>query len=473
LEKRTNYKRDGKSKEENIHMAVQQVRHNPDLSIIQGGVEKSYQQIRVLPKLCDNLQQIWGSLFDEIADRAENALTLDQRIDAFSQWSDSESSEDLSDMIRMQKERDTDDYSEPGTWYGCIRKWQGLNEAEALANFRTGWQEGGEECSQNELKAFYSFLQKYPLPPLSAREKIDLYDRRIMPACLKDLFKKMEEEGFTSIFEETYEYSHSEPWTICNEDFYNIREALHSIRGDALESFILVSSQVLAEKKAQQISRPRIDPATLQEVERSEKAWSLSTSQAVYKVVERAMLSQVPSERLAFMLQHVNNYPSEANKHAEYISLLERLVNEQNGDYNDPVTAYGCLKRFRSMSEDEFIAHLESFALGSSNRQMPERKRREAYRHMLAIDLPQLPKDEHEALYSLGTTQTPTQKLIMENLLEPAGELLFEYCGERKNYNAFEDPSWITEEILEPLLNLSPDIINTILKTVFQSGFVL
>jgi len=167
------------------------------------------------------------------------------------------------------------------------------------------------------------------------------------------------------------------------------------------------------------------------------------------------------------MLQYVTNYPSEATKHAEYINLLEPLVNEQNGDYSDPVTAYGCLNRFRRMSEDEFINHLEPFTLDCMNRRMPEEKRREAYRHMLNIDLPQLSKAENAILYSLGTTLTPTQQeLFGEDLKEPAGELLFEYCGERNNYDAFEDPGWIAEEALKCLTRLRPDVLQTVLKTI-------
>jgi len=121
-------------------MEVQQIRHNPDLFIIQGGVEKTEKQPRVLPRQLDSLQQTFGFLFKKIIARAEGILTLDQRIDAFDKWSLGDDLEDFSEMIRMQRERDTEDYSEPGTWYGCTRKWQGLTEAEALSNFRTGWQ---------------------------------------------------------------------------------------------------------------------------------------------------------------------------------------------------------------------------------------------------------------------------------------------------------------------------------------------
>jgi len=107
-----------------------------------------------------------------------------------------------------------------------------------------------------------------------------MYDRRITPVCVSELFERMEEQGSTRIFEETYEYSHSEPWTICYNDFYNIRKALQGIRGDTLEAFILASSQVLAERKAQQVILSKRESGILHEqvTGDSEKEWSLPTS---------------------------------------------------------------------------------------------------------------------------------------------------------------------------------------------------
>lgn len=240
--RKASYNLNVETAKENSRMATQMIDSKPSLSLLEPRTlidfGKGLSRLRKLdrPQLND--------VFETITKDAESVLTLDQRIEAYRRWDMIGNPTDLEDMLRMQYERDAEDYSSPGTWYGCIRKWQGLNEEKALANFRTGWN-SSRRLSKKALKAFYAFLKRNPLPPLSEQEKVDIYDRRVQPACLKSLFAKMAVEGFTPIFEETYEYSHSEPWTLCEDDYQEMIDNLRDVRADAVESFLIAATNYL------------------------------------------------------------------------------------------------------------------------------------------------------------------------------------------------------------------------------------
>lgn len=221
-----NYNHDNDSKQEENTMALRADLLKTDLRIVERQDESTLNKI-----------------FEKAAERAINRMTLDERIESFRRWPFAGEQQDFKALLKMQYERDTEDYSNPGTWYGVIRKWQAMTKEEALAAFRTDWYEGHSSHSQEDLKALYQFVKDRPMPPLSEQEKLDYYNRRIEPACLKKLFKEMSEANLTHIFEDTYDYNHSAVWEVCEDDFQPFRNS--EIRPDVLESLLSASSDIL------------------------------------------------------------------------------------------------------------------------------------------------------------------------------------------------------------------------------------
>lgn len=197
----------------------------------------------------------------------------------------------------------------------------------------------------------------------------------------------------------------------------------------------------------------------------------INPKKRLYQIAENIIQSQIPEKRLQFMQNYLKRFTNPPKDLVKYTATLENLVKEKNGDFSNPVTQYGCLIHFRSLSEDEFIEEIKGLKLHFyKDTVLSEEIRREAHRAMMKAVPPELTEEEHRELYATGSSLTPElREFYLNGLEDPADELIFEYCGEVGNYDIWESSDWVAEEALECLSYLKPDLLELILTKLYEA----
>lgn len=195
------------------------------------------------------------------------------------------------------------------------------------------------------------------------------------------------------------------------------------------------------------------------------KTLKKQASKIIEKWLKGPMEYTHPRERLAFMKEYVRKLPERAEQYGEYLIKLEMLVHEyETEDYTSPITPYGILHYFKSLSEDEVVERLK--ALKAEH--LTERDMRAGYKRLQGIEIPKLPEDERLAHYNtLSTRDHPTLHQLFYNTLgEPIGEMVHEYCDKASTYLLGDNADSTADFVLESLFEMCPDRIFFVLEAV-------
>lgn len=190
-----------------------------------------------------NPKTVLEGLLKQAIQKAPESFTLDQRITACRRYGSGPWGSQLEDLERMRHERDAEDYSRPATFYGVVRKIQTMTEEQAVQALVPD--EPHKAATPEQLKRLHQLVCSMPLALLDAEAKQNLYDKGIEPPDLRAIFKAMDGEGLTMLFEECPAYNETSA-TYLDAGFYEpIQKAFQQMSGDAVESFLMAAATIL------------------------------------------------------------------------------------------------------------------------------------------------------------------------------------------------------------------------------------